>query len=355
PSTTAKCAAAPQYESDRARFLGRSRSAGTAAAIVDGQPLSGTVGTVLDAVFALRHRVAIPPGGLVRVAFWTVVAPSRAELLHLIDKHHDRSAFERAATLAWTQAQVQLRHLGVDADEAADFQRLAAPLLYADRRLRAPAETLRQGAGPQSGLWPHAVSGDLPIVLLRIDDIDDIAQVRQALRAHEYWRLKQIGVDLVIVNERAASYVQDLQIAIETAVRSSQARPRLGAGVVQGTVHALRADLLDASGLALLQAAARVELVARQGTIADRLARLPAPRALAAPPEPAVRVNEDLPEAVADAESLEFFNGLGGFGLDGREYVVRLHGGQTTPAPWINVVANPGFGFHASAEGSGAT
>ncbi|RCW74484.1 cyclic beta-1,2-glucan synthetase [Pseudorhodoferax soli] len=359
--------AAPQHESDRARFLGRSRDPGTAQAILGGQPLSGTVGTVLDAVFALRHRVAVPPGGLVRVAFWTVVAPSRDELLHLIDKHHDRSAFERAATLAWTQAQVQLRHLGVHADEAADFQRLAAPLLYADRRLRAPAETLLRGAGPQSGLWPHAVSGDLPIVLLRIDDIEDLAQVRQALRAHEYWGMKQIGVDLVIVNERAASYVQDLQIAIETAVRSSQARPRLGTGLVQGSVHTLRADLLGASGRALLQAAARIELMARHGAIAQRLARLPAVRrpAPAEPlaPAPLQRMRgdeqvvrqDDAPAPAQGAEALEFFNGLGGFGDDGREYVVRLQAGQTTPAPWINVVANPGFGFHASTEGSGAT
>ncbi|KQP20079.1 glycosyl transferase [Pseudorhodoferax sp. Leaf267] len=346
--------AAPQHESDRARFLGRSRDAGTAAAIVDGQPLSGTVGTVLDAVFALRHRVRIPPGALVRVAFWTVVAPSRAELLHLIDKHHDRSAFERAATLAWTQAQVQLRHLGVDADEAADFQRLAAPLLYADRRLRAPADTLLRGAGAQSGLWPHAVSGDLPLVLLRIDDMEDLAQVRQALRAHEYWGMKQVGVDLVIVNERASSYVQDLQIAIETAVRSSQARPRLGAGLVQGAVHVLRADLMGSSARALLQAAARVELVARHGAIADRLARLPAPRPVASP-EPAAPVQEQGEPTVPDADALEFFNGLGGFADDGREYVVRLHAGQATPAPWINVIANPGFGFHASTEGSGAT
>ncbi len=358
--------AAPQYESDRARFLGRSHDTATAAAIMDGQPLSGTVGTVLDAVFALRHRVAIPPGGLARVAFWTVVAPSRAELLHLIDKHHDRSAFERAATLAWTQAQVQLRHLGVDAEEAADFQRLAAALLYTDRRLRAPAETLVRGAGAQSGMWPMSISGDLPIVLLRIDDIEDLAQVRQALRAHEYWGLKQIAVDLVIVNERAASYVQDLQIAIETAVRSSQARPRMGADVVKGAVHTLRADLVGPQGRALLQAAARVELVARRGTIADHLARLPAPHPSAppsavsppsapAPVLPAMLRSTPVLPAARDGEALEFFNGLGGFADAGREYVVRLQAGQATPAPWINVIANPQFGFHASTEGSGAT
>jgi cyclic beta-1,2-glucan synthetase len=95
----------PQYESDRARFVGRSRAVGAAAAIAEGQPLSNTVGTVLDPVFSLRYRVAVPPGKVVRVAFWTVVAASRAELMDLVDKHHDRSAFDRAKVRAWTQAQ----------------------------------------------------------------------------------------------------------------------------------------------------------------------------------------------------------------------------------------------------------
>src|SRR5690606_40368005 len=109
------------------------------------------------------------------------------------------------------QAQVQLRHIGIEAGEAADFQRLASPILYADARFRARAEAIARGAGAQSGLWRYAVSGDLPIVLLRIDDMEDMAQVRQLLRAHEYWRKKGLRVDLVIVKERASSNVQDLQ------------------------------------------------------------------------------------------------------------------------------------------------
>jgi cyclic beta-1,2-glucan synthetase len=346
----------PQYESNRARFVGRGRTVGAAAAIVDGQPLSNTTGTVLDPVFSLRYRVVIPPGKVARVAFWTVVASSRAELLDLVDKHYDRSAFDRAKTLAWTQAQVQLRHLDVEAGEAADFQRLAAPILYADPRFRSPSEAIIRGAGSQSGLWPHAISGDLPIVLLRIDDIADIAQVRQLLRAHEYWHMKRLDVDLVIVNEHASSYLQDLQIAIETAVRSGRSRPRFGEVPAQGAVHALRADLLSGEARALLKSAARVVLIARRGPIADQIARLPqspigpSPVRSPTPPMPA----QPLSPARAPPD-LEFFNGLGGFGKDGREYVTILDGGHVTPAPWINVLANPGFGFQVAAEGSGYT
>ena len=346
----------PQYETDRAKFLGRSLAPAAAFAGNAARPLSNTVGTVLDPVLSIRRRVTVPAGGRVRVAFWTVVATSREDLLDLVDAHHDRNAFDRAKTLAWTQAQVQLRHLDVTADEAADFQRLAAPLLYPDARFRAASDIIVRGAGPQSGLWPYAISGDLPIVLLRIDDVEDMDQVRQLLRAHEYWRMKRISVDLVIVNEHASSYLQDLQIAIDTAVRSSQSRPRLGDAPAQGAVYTLRADLLPIEARNLLLSVARVVLIARRGPIAAQMARLPAFAPLAAPAPrktPASRSTEAQRAAVTAI--LEFFNGLGGFGDDGREYVVVLDGGRTTPAPWINVIANPAFGFQVSAGGSGST
>ena len=346
--------AEPQYETDRSRFLGRGRAIASASAIVEGLPLSGTVGTVLDPVFSLRQRVAIPAGKVARVAFWTVVAPTRAALLDLIDKHHDRSAFDRAKTLAWTQAQVQLRHLGVESAEAADFQRLAAPIIYADPRFRAPSDAITRGAGPQSGLWPHAISGDLPIVLLRIDEIEDIGQVRQLLRAHEYWRMKRLGVDLVIINERASSYIQDLQIAIETAVRSSQSRPRFGEEHGHGSVYVLRGDLMNGDVRALLQSIARVALTAGRGSISDQLALIP-PSLPAAIPVQARQPTLSTTQPAQVPSGLEFFNGLGGFGKQGREYVTILDAGKTTPAPWINVIANPAFGFQVSADGSGYT
>ncbi len=342
----------PQYETDRARFLGRNRTTADPVAIVKSQSLSNTVGTVLDPVFSLRQRVRLLPGKTARIAYWTVVASSREDLLELIDSHHDRSAFERAKTLAWTQAQVQLHHLGITLGQATDFQHLAAPILYADPRFRMPAKAMASGIAPQSGLWAHGISGDLPLVVLRIENAEDMGQVRQLLRAHEYWRMKGLAVDLVIVNERAASYAQDLQGAIETAVRASQSRPRFGEAPAQGAVHVLRADMMADQAHDLLLAAARIVLLARHGPIADQLARLtPASTPPASAPLP--RIGPTQAEHVALPTGLEFFNGLGGFGGNGTEYVTILEDGTSTPAPWINVIANSGFGFQVSADGSG--
>ncbi len=345
-----------EYETDRARFLGRGREINAALAVVDGRPLSNTVGTVLDPIFALRNRVRILPGATVRLSFWTSVADSRAAVLDLFDKHHDANAYMRAATLAWTQAQVQLRHLGVTAEQTNLFQRLAGHVLYSNASLRPASDSIQRGGGTASALWAQGISGDVPIVLLRIDHVEDIDIVRQLLRAHEYWRLKQLAVDLVILNERAPSYVQDLQNALDTVVRMSQSRPAVNsvAGNAKGAVFVLRTDLISAETRVVLSSVARVVLHGQRGSLAEQLERrAETPRALTQALANKPRKSVAVP--TAPPRELEFFNGVGGFDTDGREYTITLEVGQSTPAPWINVIANPHFGFQVSAEGGGYT
>jgi cyclic beta-1,2-glucan synthetase len=343
-----------QFETDRARFLGRGRNLRDAVSVIDGRPLSDTVGTVLDPIFSVRRRLKIPAGATARVAFWTIVAPSRTEVLDLVDKHHDSNAFERAVTLAWTQAQVQLHHLRVDADEAHLFQRIANRVLYSDPTLRPSSDLLRRGEGGPSKLWPAGISGDLPIVLVRIDETEDLEIVRELVRAHEYWRMKRLCVDLVILNERPPSYHQELQTALEGLVRTVSApSPADGQGSC-GNVFVLRADLVSAELRSVLQIAARAVLLSRRGTLSEQVKRLETFEPAAGPPARRTPARRQA-DGVIPRRDIEFFNGLGGFAADGREYVTILGEGQWTPAPWINVIANASFGFQVSVEGAGYT
>ena len=346
-----------QFETDRARFLGNGRGIRTPISVIDGESLSNTSGTVLDPIFSLRSRVRIAPGATVRLAFWTLVASSRAEVLDLVDKHRESAAFDRAVMLAWTQAQVQLYHLGVGPAEADLFQRVANHVLYSDPTMRPSSDVLRGGQHPQSMLWSLGISGDLPLVLVRIDEAEDLEIIRQLLRAHEYWRMKQLAVDLVIVNERPSSYIQDLQAALEAALRASPSRPFPDGDGVRGGVFLLRADMASVEARNLLQSAARVVLLSRRGSLARQMKRLEktAQAAVPAPKRRSAAVRRPPPPPSQSASQLEFFNGLGGFAQDGREYVTILNEGQWTPAPWINVIANAAFGFQVSALGAGYT
>ena len=273
----------------------------------------------------------------------------------LADKYRDPATFDRAATLAWTQAQVQLRHLGIDANEAHLFQDLASRILYSDAALRPSSAVLTGNSRGPAGLWRFGISGDLPIVLVRIDQAEDRDIVRQLLRAHEYWRMKQLAVDLVILNEQAPSYAQDLQDLLESQLRASQSRLQHDGHEPSGSVFILRGDLISVEDRTLLQTAARAVLLSRRGTLAEQVERQQRSQqtpvlALQRRP-PATKALAALPAR----PELEFFNGLGGFTADGREYVTILGEGQWTPAPWINVIANPSFGFQVSESGSGYT
>ncbi len=340
-----------QFETDRARFLGRGRGIRMATAMAPGASLSNTSGAVLDPIFSLRVRVRVPPQTTARVAFWTLIAPSRNEALDLVDRHHSVMAFDRAITLAWTQAQVQLHHLGIGAGDAHLFQRLANRVLYSDPTLRPTSEVLKRGGGAASLLWPHGISGDLPIVLIRVDETGDHDIVRQLLLAHEYWRMKQLSVDLVILDESPPSYAQDFLVSLEALVRASRLRPTAPGEGVRGAVFILRAELVSVAARNLLQSAARAVLAGNRGSLLQQVSRVLA----AKPPTPTPkRLSEPSPTATP-RPALEFFNGLGGFAGDGQAYVTTLEAGQWTPAPWINVVCNPFFGFQVSAEGGGYT
>ncbi|MEA2627490.1 MAG: hypothetical protein QOD06_3535, partial [Candidatus Binatota bacterium] len=343
-----------QFETDRARFLGRGRTTRTPMSVIDGRPLSNTAGAVLDPIVSLRRVVRLLPGATVRTSFSTLVAATREQALDLADNHRDPAAFERALTLAWTQAQVQFQHLQIDADEAHLFQRLANRILYSDPTLRPPRDVLERNRLGQPSLWVHGISGDLPIVLVRIDEPEDRDMVRQCLRARQYWRSKGLAVDLVILNEKVTSYTQELQAALEEVVRGSLPGGRAEDGGAGGAVHILRGDRLSSAERVLLQTAARVVLLSRRGTLAEQVTRAPEP-------EVATSYTERRPARPARGEpsprepDLEFFNGLGGFADGGREYVTSLGEGQWTPMPWINVIANPACGFQVSESGAGYT
>ncbi len=343
-----------QYETDRAKFLGRGRSVREPFVVMDGLPLSRTVGSVLDPILSLRRTVHVPAGSTVRLTFATIIADTRDQALDIADKFRDSSAFERTQTLAWTHAQVQLHHLGIDPEEAHLFQRLANGVLYSDAALRPSSDVLSRTPLDISSLWGQGISGDLPVVLVRIDDPEDLDIVRQLLRAHEYWRNKNLSVDIVILNEKSTSYIQELHGSLEALVRTSQHRSSPSSSSVSGQIFLLRTDLVSAELRDQLLCIARVVLLSRRGPLADQVTRaqlrplavLPSPR----PAHAAKRIS-----APPSRESLLYFNGFGGFSPDGREYVITLAEGLRTPEPWINVIANPYFGFIVSQSGAGFT
>ena len=342
---------APQFETDRARFIGRSRTTEAPVAVAENRPLSNTSGAVLDPIMSLRRRVRLGPKEEVTIYFTTAFATSHEQALALAGKYSDAGSASRASELAWTDAQVELRHLGMSAGEAQSALRLASRLLYTNPDLRARPEVIARNRRGQSGLWAYGISGDLPIVVVRVSEPEHVPLVRQLLRAHGLWRLRGLAADLVVLNEHPTSYQQEVQEALLEAVRSS-----LSAHLLDnpGGVFVRRSDLMPEEDRVLLLTVARAILVGGRGTLAQQIERKP--RLLNLKPDfTPRRAPGRFSSQTRPQPELDFFNGTGGFTEGGREYRIALADGQTTPAPWSNVVSNPGFGFVVTESGGGFT
>jgi len=336
-----------RFESDRRRFIGRGHSLNRPMGAF--QEPGNTQGFVLDPILSLRKDIKLEPGERVRVSLVLAAAKTRKQAAALMEKYADPRAIDRAMDFAWTSAQLELRLLRIQPDDARRFQQLAGHLLYPNQFMRPAAERLAENRKGQAGLWAYSISGDLPIALIAIKESGDLNLVRQMLQAHAYWRMHGLTADLVILNEEHTGYEQPLREQIERLIQASSSNTGMDR---PGGVYLRASDLIPPEDLALLKAAAAVTLVAARGPLPQQLGVLP--EALYPDMETIERKPDARdPSAVLPFLELPYFNSLGGFTTDGREYAVYLGEGMNTPMPWVNVIANPSFGTLVSETGAG--
>jgi cellobiose phosphorylase len=346
----------PSYETDRAAFIGRGRDLSAPRAFDRPGALTNSAGSVLDPVVAVRNRIKIEPDETVVVDIVTGVADTREAALGLAGKYHDRHLADRLLNLAWTHGQVILQQLGISEGEVQLYGRLASSIVFSTPLRRASPSVIARNLRGQPGLWGHGISGDLPIVLLRIGDATKIDLVRQLVQAHAYWRFKGLQVDLTIWNEDQSGYRQLLQDTILAQIANSSE-----AGLLDrpGGIFVRRPEQMSEEDRVLMQSLARVVLVDDAGTLAEQVER----RARREPSAPRLiplaargRSDQEPNQALAPPRTeLLFDNGHGGFAPDGRQYVITSSAGKRTPAPWSNVLANPQFGCIITESGGGYT
>ncbi|MBB4075960.1 cyclic beta-1,2-glucan synthetase [Bartonella fuyuanensis] len=361
-----------EAETDRSLFIGRGRSIHRPAAFDKNTHFSNSQGCVLDPIMSLRCRIKIPANGKSELIFWTFAAHTKEALHNHIKHYRQHDMFQKELSRAWMHSQVALYQRGTQLKEAVVYQKYATPLIYPERKWRLPSELLAKTLGKQSDLWPMSISGDNPICLLRLNSEGNITVLRELLKAHEYWRMRGLIVDLVILNEQAFSYIQNTQRVLEWVCESY--RHHTQEADKRQHIFTLRRDQMSEQSFKTLLASARIILDAQNGSLSEQLKRLDENdfdltidksnslkynqgRHIA------TRIKQNLFTAVDFSsqqklssfptyrEDLRHWNGYGGFNQH-NHYVIRLRGHTATPHPWINVIANSRFGFHVSAEGA---
>ncbi|RNC63154.1 MAG: N,N'-diacetylchitobiose phosphorylase [Candidatus Dichloromethanomonas elyunquensis] len=347
-----------EYETDRMKFIGRGRTLMDPKAIDFNQPLSNSVGAILDPIMSLRVRVKVNAGRTVAVYFLTGVGESKKAVLSLADKYRGIYMVNQAKELAWSQNLMELTNLGLSFDEANMISSLASQIVFPGPVRRSIQISNNQRG--QSSLWPYGISGDLPIVLLKIQDNSQMKLVDQMLKIHEYWQIKGLYVDLIILNEDKTGYFQTIQDMIQEKVGISHVRILIDK---PGGVFLLKRDQLPLDIVLLLHTVSRMVFSGENGLLFNQIGK-------------AVRTAEQSLPAADDKEKnaknrerteaaglnrnelkdrLIYFNEYGGFSQDGREYVMIRDTEHITPLPWVNIIANPRFGTLVSDSGSSYT
>jgi cyclic beta-1,2-glucan synthetase len=362
-------------ETDRARFMGRGRTGRDPVAMDKAGDLSGTVGAVLDPIFALRTTVTVPPGRSAEVTFTTFAAEDREQAVQMADLYHDSYSARRALDLSWAHAQAELRELGITPADASLYQELAGHLLFAHPGFKGLTPKGEENKLGQPELWGLGISGDLPIVLATLETADGLPSVRQLLKVHHYWRMKGLVCDLVILNEHPATYLQELNDELLSTVMASSESGLLDR---PGGVFIRRSDVLRAEDIMLLHCLARIQVDCDGLGLGNFLefpnvedqyqsgGQIPVLSAIVADSAKAAATVDGAfavagpsmkapqPSVVESGEGLAMFNGLGGFNAN-HEYEIRLSGDSLPPAPWVNVIGNPAAGFVVSESGAGFT
>lgn len=337
------------FETRRDIFIGSNRSLANPEKI--SSELTNSQGYVLDPIFSLRKKIRIDAGKQAKISFITGFAHSREEAMRLMNKYKNIEASKRALDMAWTHAELDLRRLHITHDDAHLFQRLANFMIYPDPLLRAPGDVLKANRYSQDKLWGHGISGDNPILLVSIEDIYNLEVVHSALLAHAFWSMRGLKTDVVIVNKEKTSYDKPLN---EHLIRVMQAYAQYTGINRNGGIFLVEAEKTAPEDLNLIYTVASAILVAERGSLSQQLA-LPR-KAVTFPPLLKVdtQIKEE-PSAQLPFMELLYFNGIGGFTQDGKEYAMFYEHGKTNMAPWINAVSNKNFGFLASGHGMGMT
>ena len=336
-----------RFEADRSSFLGRHgdvrRPRGALA------PLGGNSGWTLDPIMALQIDVTLKPRETRRLAFVTVASGSRESALELAERYATIGSLDWAFNDAAREAAHETQSLALEPRQLPEFQSLSSLLLAPQAALRGATSIQERHLG-QSRLWAFGVSGDLPILLLRVSDARESELLRNLLGAHKVWRKRLFAVDLVILRTGFSGYEEPVRERVLSLIREAGLQDLVGRN---GGIHLLFADQLTANDRAFLEATACAVLDDMGGPLMHQLSRAFETRTM--PPlfqgtyDPAPFPMQPL----ARPSDLQFDNGFGGFSGDGSEYVIHLQSGEHTPAPWCNILANENFGTLVSESGGG--
>ena len=337
-----------QYETNRAKFIGRCNDLDRPEVIDNDKLLTNTVGAVLDPIISMRARVKIPAKESCELAYIMAICEERQEAIKIAEKYKQRDNVERIFELAWTHSQIESRYLGINSQIANKYQELASNIIFSNDSIKQREKYIKNIRKNQTDLWKYGISGDIPIVSIIINKLEDIASIKDIVKAHEYWKIKGLEVDLVIINLEESSYEQNLQMSIKDIILTSHLKDK---EYVSGGVFLYNNTTMKEEDVKFVISISRLVIYCEEETLLNE----PKKNKKLIDERKEIKYNKNLKYEEGNFKfeipELEYFNGFGGFKKNTYEYIIILDNYKNTPAPWINVISNGNFGFHISENG----
>ncbi len=341
-----------QSEADRQKFIGRSRTLRNPQALFSGTYLSGSSGATLDPIFSLGAEITLAAHEHKQIVYLTFAAESRDEILEIARRYHSWELIERSFNQSDINSQSRMNKEGIDSDFLQDILKTFSALVFPNKATRALEEVLTKNRLGQSALWRFGISGDFPILLVSLAEIDQLDILREALMVYKFLRIRRYKIDLVILNQQTTNYGAEMNELVQRLIRKMESEDFLN---LRGGIYILYQDQIGSDESTLIMSAARVVLKGERDGLHSQLPDY-AVQVLHLPEfTPSLVITYVEPIARVLPADLQFNNGYGGFSANGEEYYVDNPPGKPTPAPWVNVIGYAGFGFMVSESGSQTT
>lgn len=329
-----------EYEVDKEKFQGRG-NLGLPTMVEQSRPFSKKIQFITDPILALRRTIAIQPEQEVSLNLLFSISEQREEAIQNVKEYQREEKIKKAFELSMAKADTEARYLRLKAKEIETYQKMLGYLLFSNPMER--KEKFQKEYYPKEDLWQYGISGDLPILLVKIRDSSEIEILEEVLKAYEFFRLKNIEVDIIILNEEPNSYEKYTKEAIQNAILNANL------GYLQnrkGGIFVVENELPEAIAFY-----SKFTIDTKKGPITRQLKDLEEEYL-----ENRKQIGEKVPTAFhleteervsnhsGKQEELLYENEYGGFTVDGKEYHMILQKENRLPTVWSHMMANAKFG-----------
>ena len=334
-----------EYEISQEKFLGK-RNTLIPELVEDSKPYSKTMGLVTEPCLATKRTIKIKPSETIIIDLILSISNNKEEAISALEKYKNEKIITKAFEVSRAKVEAENIYLGLKGKEVETYQKLLSYLLFHNPLRKLVLERLPKRIYSQSKLWKYGISGDLPILLLEIKDINDIYVVKECLKAYEFFKNKDIKIDLVIINEEPNSYDSYLKYEIEDAIINKQLAYLKN---IFGGIFTICKNEIDLEDIDLLKFKASVFLKAESGSLETAITDLEEEYLKTIKNigieenEPTVETKKE-EELEENMEELKYYNEYGGFSENGLEYKIKIGKDNKLPTAWSMILANPKFG-----------